>query len=284
MRFRTEYTIERKMLPPALNPDGIVLLGSCFSDNIGGMLATYGCDVTINPVGVVYNPASLAKIVELAYRLNSESIGAEEMKMVARDGKMASLYFASVVNGATEEELYARICEALTSLADALKRSETLIVTLGTAYVYSHQGEVVTNCHKLPEREFERRRLSVAECESMLEAMEANLTRLRDGVPMRVIYTVSPVRHLRDGFAENSRSKATLMLAVGEREYFPAYEILTDDLRDYRYYADDLLHPSRQGIEYIWEKFSETYFDSSTRQELQRRMKLLRQANHRPLI
>ena len=161
-----------------------------------------------------------------------------------------------------------------------------MIITLGTAWVYEHKatGKIVSNCHKIPQRDFTRRRLSVAEiCELFRPLMEGILK------GKQVTFTVSPVRHVSDGLAENSVSKATLRLAVDQlcseysnADYFPAYEIVTDDLRDYRFYADDLIHPSVAAIEYIWDKFINSALNDSTKEQLERVEKIVAAAAHRP--
>jgi hypothetical protein len=166
---------------------------------------------------------------------------------------------------------------------------DRLIITLGTAYVYEYKasGEIVANCHKIPAKEFEKRLLRK---EMIVQALHTALLTLLEHRPQcRIILTVSPVRHLRDGMIENQRSKATLLLAAGEIaenlpqvEYFPSYELLMDDLRDYRFYTDDLVHPNSMAVEYIWRFFSDTYFKKETRNLIEEVEKIRTAAAHRP--
>lgn len=285
MKFRTEYKASHK---EELNPERLVFLGSCFSENIGRKLRECNCEVTINPCGVVYNPASIDKLLALVEE-SPENLKegiidwVDRLKIVGRDGKRVSLYFSSAVVGDDDLLLAKRSIERLDKLKKSLQTSTGVIVTLGTSYVYLHRNEVVSNCHKLSDKEFERRRLSLDECRDLLISIVGRIRRISGRSDLRVIFTVSPVRHLRDGFEENARSKATLLLACEEFEYFPAYEILTDDLRDYRFYAEDLIHPSVQGIEYIWENFCSTYVSSENLAKLKDGAAAWRRSQHRPL-
>ena len=262
MQFRTEYKAKQsKPLDPRHN---ICLIGSCFSENIGQKMTESGWNACINPCGVIYNPASIERLISLAIEDDKAKHRIIQESLTTRDGRWASWLFSGHFGGATKEEAEVSCLEALNRLKVAIETSMAIIITLGTAHVYYRAGEIVNNCHKYPEKEFSRQRLSVDKCKEILgKQIDILHTYNRN---LRVIYTVSPVRHLRDGFEGNNCSKATLILALNEiiesgkeAEYFPAYEILMDDLRDYRFYADDLLHPSSQGIEYIWEKFKNTY-------------------------
>ncbi len=260
----------------------LLLMGSCFSDNIGAKMQEASWrGVCVNPCGTLYNPASIATLLQLAMGGTEGRRRAVESSLTLRDSAWVSWLFSSRISGATSEEAAERCMEALDTLRKALEQSQALIITLGTAYVYYRDGRVVANCHKYPEREFTRRCLSVGDCRTILSDI---LQKLKDFNPeLKVIITVSPVRHLRDGFVGNSRSKATLLLSI-ETEYFPAYEILNDDLRDYRFYADDLLHPSQAGISYIWEKFMETYISDEGKEMIREGKKRYRRGAHRKLI
>ena len=164
------------------------------------------------------------------------------------------------------------------SIAQALKEATVVIVTFGTAWVYEQAGRVVGNCHKLPESSFTRRRLSV---EEIVAAWQPILNIYPD---KHWLFTVSPIRHIRDGLHENQLSKATLLQAVEQLgDYFPSYEIMLDELRDYRFYADDLVHPSSLAINYIWERFADTFCSTQTRNEMTLRLKQFKQSQHRPL-
>ena len=286
MRFRTEYQSSRA--PFTLTPERpVVLLGSCFSDNIAARMrgSLWRAE---NPLGTLYNPLSISLAVRTA-------LGAEgDMRdsMFHSAGLSHSWLFDSRFSSASEEESMARIQEAGRRLDALLCNADALFVTFGTSWCYwleSRPAYLVANCHKQPASLFSRRRLDVAECARCWEELAGWL---RERYPqLRIVFTVSPVRHMKDGFHGNALSKAVLLLAI-ERicgkldscSYFPAYEILNDDLRDYRYYDTDLVHPSAQGVEYIWEKFRETFLDADGEALLREGEKLRKASGHRQLI
>lgn len=286
MKFRTEYESRpaAEKISPAIPA---VLVGSCFSDNIGSRMLECGWEACVNPCGVLYNPLSISRILSLALATEEERIKEVRRSLTRRDDAVASWLFSGRFASSSATETEHRCLEGLENLSSALRSAGVLVITLGTAYVYFRNGEAVSNCHKYPEKEFTRRRLDPHECAAALRLALEEIHRRYPA--LRIILTVSPVRHLRDGFEGNSRSKAVLLLAAEELldrhiTYFPAFEILTDDLRDYRFYADDLLHPSAAGIEYIWKKFTCTYLDNASRETLRRGLKQQRNANHRKII
>lgn len=234
MKFRTEINVAPFERPIDHTRRGFSV-GSCFADRIAGRLTRYKFPLTSNPTGVLYNPFSIADLLETA--------------------------------------------------PPELAAADYVLVTFGTAWVYEEGGRVVANCGKRPAHLFTRRRLSVEEIVGRFEGLMRGV--LRD---KQVVFTVSPVRHLKDGFEENSLSKAVLRLAVAEivvrhpagAHYFPAYEILNDDLRDYRFYAADLTHPSESAVEYIWEKFTGAAFGPETRRLLPQIENIVRATEHRP--
>jgi hypothetical protein len=181
-----------------------------------------------------------------------------------------------------KDELLRRCEESLCYMNRALQEASVIIVTFGTAWVYEYHGEVVANCHKLPAKDFVRRRLTVEEIvQKWLPIMEQMSDK-------RWIFTVSPIRHIKDGLHENQISKAILLQAVdyltsnsASASYFPSYEIMLDELRDYRFYAEDMLHPSQVAVDYIWQRFAETYFSSDTCKEMRVLHQLWRDRNHR---
>jgi hypothetical protein len=210
-------------------------VGSCFADRIAERLGQAKFRLTANPTGVLYNPFSIADMLE------DEPAG--------------------------------------------LAEAEWVLVTFGTAWVYEEEGRVVANCGKRPADVFTRRRLSVAQIVERFDGLMEGALRGK-----QIIFTLSPVRHLKDGFEENSLSKATLRLAIDEvvrkhpanAQYFPAYEILNDDLRDYRFYGPDLAHPSTQAVDYIWEKFVAAALSPQTQKLLPKIDNIVRAAAHRP--
>lgn len=276
MKFRTE--IEPLDFPPVGADARMVLLGSCFADNIGARLKAQGLDVCHNPMGPLFNPASIARVVERA--LDGLPYSADHL--VEREGLFHALDWPLRFRCADADALLGELNLRFEALRRSIAGADVLFFTFGTAWVYRlvETGEIVGNCHKLAASEFRRERMSVEQITAIWQPLLARLK----ATGKRVIFTVSPVRHTADGLHGNNISKATLMLAIDalDAEYFPAYEILCDDLRDYRFYGTDLKHPSDAAVEYIYEKFAGTFFTPATIETLrQRRAKILRDA-HRP--
>lgn len=289
MKFRTEYIPPRPSL--ILSPAAPLLLtGSCFADYMARRMQRARWEAA-NPAGVHFNPLSIARVLELT--LLSESPEREFRKSLFNAGGIwHSWLFDSGLSARSEEECLARFREITSRMRMLLNKGRRLCVTFGTAWCYflaAAPNNVVANCHKQPQRLFERRRISTAD---ITAAWLSLIPRLRERYPrLDIIFTVSPVRHIRDGLHENALSKSILLLATEEictrtegAHYFPAYEILCDDLRDYRFYANDLVHPSEQAVEYIWEKFCDTFLDSEGRERLRKGEMLTRRLEHRPII
>lgn len=276
MKFRTEIEIIPQK--PISADERIVLIGSCFADNIGNKLRDHGFNVEHNPLGPLFNPVSTAMAIETA--IGNKAISADDF--IFRNGIWHALAWASRYQSDDRNALKEAVGRDFRILANAISEADTVFVTFGTAYVYylKENGYAVGNCHKLPAAEFERRRISVDDIAKLWQPLVRQLK--SDG--KRVIFTVSPVRHVADGLHNNNISKATLLLAIDRlgAEYFPAYEIVCDDLRDYRFYAADLKHPSDTAIEYIFDKFSETYFTQQTKEISRRRHAEYLRAAHRP--
>ncbi len=263
--------------------DTVLMLGSCFSDEIGRQMEERKMQVTCNPFGTLYNPLSIANAIHMT--------GLPEL--VEHDGLWHSMAHHGSFSRATREEAEKAVAESIETMQRALKEATVVIVTFGTAWVYelsaiSHQPSVIVgNCHKMPEKWFSRRRLTVDE---IVEAWQPILAQYAD---KKWLFTVSPIRHVRDGLHENQVSKATLLMAVdqmvnstwpnGKWQYFPSYEIMMDELRDYRFYADDLVHPSSMAVEYIWERFCDTFCTSQTINAMHIAHKEWKFAHHRPL-
>lgn len=264
----------------------IVMMGSCFAENIGRKLAENKFSVDINPFGTLYNPASVAE--GLRRLLRPESFTANEL--FQHEGLYHSFAHHSRFSAATVEECLANINNRLSLSSGILAKATRLVITLGTAFVYrlKSNGQIVSNCHKLPERMFERRRLSAGE---IVEDWKPLLLALWEQNPaLKILFTVSPIRHWKDGAHENQLSKATLLLATDALQgeypdriaYFPAYEILMDELRDYRFYADDMLHPSSLAIDYIWRRFIENFLSTDTSCILKEWGDIQKAMNHKP--
>lgn len=239
----------------------------------------------VNPFGIVFNPISVAKTLERL--LEGEPF--READLLENQGLWHSFEHHGSFSKPDKIAALEFINEAFSECKTFLKNTNRLIVTLGTAHVFllKKTGEVVANCHKVPAAEFERSRLTVGE---VVQALLPVFEKLKVVLPqLEIIVTVSPVRHLRDGLMENQRSKATLLLALEEISqrlpfvhYFPAYEILLDDLRDYRFYAEDMAHPSPQATDYIWEYFENTFFEEKTKALCGRIEGVLSALSHRP--
>ena len=258
--------------------DKILMVGSCFSDEIGALMQQRGLQVTCNPFGTLYNPISIANALNLQSPI---------FNLQFHDGLWHSMFHHGAFSRPTEQETCAAVAESIETMQRALNEANVVIVTFGTAWVYEMNGEVVGNCHKLPEKEFTRRRLSV---EEIVAAWQPILAQYPD---KHWLFTVSPIRHIKDGLHENQLSKATLLQAVeqmvngkwtnGTLQYFPSYEILLDELRDYRFFADDLVHPSSMAVNYIWERFADTFCTPQTRNEMTLRLKEWKRSQHIPL-
>lgn len=266
--------------------DGLLLIGSCFTENMGERLQTGKFRTATNPFGIVYNPLSIAHCLE---RLSGDVQPFEEKDLFENAGLWHSWEHHGHFSKPDKKMALTGINSALQASAGHLKTTNRLLLTFGTAQVFSlrETGQVVANNHKMPAALFEERRLSVPE---ITEALVLVLEKIKSQNPdLQVIITVSPVRHIRNGLVENQRSKAVLLLACAEIcrtlpfvFYFPAYEILLDDLRDYRFYAPDMLHPSDVAADYIWQFFGDTFFSAETRKLQTRVEKIVTAARHRP--
>ena len=271
--------------------DKILMLGSCFSDEIGEQMKQRNMSVTCNPFGTLYNPLSIANAIHSSFVHCTSYI-------VPHDGLWHSMMHHGSFSRPTREEAEEAVKASIETMQNALQEATVGIVTFGTAWIYEMNGEIVGNCHKLPADRFTRRRLTV---EEIVEAWQPIIERYLD---KHWIFTVSPIRHIKDGLHENQLSKATLLMAIEhltaeggltvERsysgaviqrsvQYFDSYEILLDELRDYRFYADDLVHPSSLAVNYIWERFVDTFCTSQTRNEMIIQHKRWKFEHHRPL-
>lgn len=257
MEFRTPVNIT--LAPFAIEPrERMLFVGSCFADNIGRRFVDDKFRATVNPYGVMYNPASIMHTVK---RWTGELVAAQSE---ASDS-------GSDVRQAINEA------------------PQTAVFTLGTNHVYilNETGEIVDNCRKRPQRLFTERELSVDECADYLRGAVTMLRQINSSV--RIIITVSPIRYAKYGFHGSQLSKATLLLAADKLTkemdnvvYFPAYEIVNDELRDYRFYREDMLHPTDQAVEYIWQRFGETFFSKQTVKFLEEWRPIKAALAHRP--
>ena len=258
--------------------DHILLLGSCFSDEIGAQMQQRNLHVTCNPFGTLYNPLSIAQAINCQLSIVNYQF---------YEGLWHSMAHHGSFSRPTREEIERAVNTSIDVLQKALRTATTIIITFGTSWVYEMDSFIVGNCHKLPAERFTRRRLSV---EEIVAAWQPIIARYPD---KHWIFTVSPIRHIKDGLHENQLSKATLLMAVEQLTgkagltakpvYFPSYEIVLDELRDYRFFADDLVHPSSLAVQYIWERFVETFCTPQTRNQMAIELKHWKQTQHRPL-
>ncbi|MDE5872047.1 MAG: GSCFA domain-containing protein [Muribaculaceae bacterium] len=290
MKFRTEYAASPIEL--LLNPEqSVVLIGSCFTDYIGERMRACRWRAFPNITGTLFNPSSIAKVLHLACTWTNPFEVIDD-SLANRDKLWMSWLADSGCTTYSRRDTDDRIFSKLLRLRDRLAEARTLIVTFGTAWIYElreRPGYVVSNCHKFSPDTFVRRRLSV---DGIVKEWNELLKLLKDKYPdMRIIFTVSPVRHLKDGFEGNSRSKAILQLACEEIcnrndgvDYFPSFEIMNDDLRDYRFYSTDMVHPSSEAVDYIWEKFQDRYLSKASRALLAEGEKITKHLNHRSIM
>jgi hypothetical protein len=284
MEWRTELQVR-----PAKNKISlahkIFTIGSCFSDEIGQRLLENKFTVSKNPFGTVYNPVSIHELLCLG--LNNEL---PDIESYASNGDIHFNYhFHSLFSSLKRNDLEERIRKSIHESNNFLSGADRIIITYGTALVFYLKGtqKVVANCHKMPPVNFEKRLLTEAE---IVKSFEGLYSRLKSAnAAAKIILTVSPVRHLKDTLELNSVSKSILRTAChcltnrfSDVEYFPAYEILLDDLRDYRFYKSDLLHPSEEAVEYIWEKFFNAYFDEPAKKFITEWKKIMTSLAHKP--
>jgi len=250
--FDTKITHQQKLL----------LIGSCFTEQIGNKLAHHKFRVLDNPNGILFNPISITRSVS-SYISNKQYSAAD---LFYQNESWNSWEHHSRFSNPDQQACVDGINASQNNAHDFLRSTDWLLITLGSAFVYELENKaVVANCHKVPTDKFSKRLLSVEEVVAALEQMQQQLIAFNSS--LKIIYTISPVRHLRDGFVENNRSKATLHLAVQQITqrsntfYFPAYELVMDDLRDYRFYAEDMVHPNYAATNYVWKKFIATCID-----------------------
>ncbi|WP_303208706.1 GSCFA domain-containing protein [Bacteroides oleiciplenus] len=271
-------------LPLLTQSDELLLMGSCFATNMGALLADAKFRPDINPFGVLYNPLS----VSVALReVAAGRIYTEEDLFFFRECWHSPMHHGDFSSPSAEEALQ-RINTRLQAAHARIHQLECLLLTFGTSWVYEQTGHIVANCHKQPESVFTRRQLSVQEIVSDYTSLFSGL--IARNPKLKVIFTVSPIRHVRDGMHANQLSKAILLLAIDQLQaafpehvfYFPAYELLLDELRDYRFYADDMVHPSPQAVRYVWEKFVQTCLSEDALEIMQESENINKALSHKP--
>lgn len=262
MEFRTKINISKSPFVIS-HSNKLLLTGSCFTENIGNYLKQYRFAVNINPFGIMYNPISIFNTLN---NIINQKIYTEQ-DLLQNNGLYISLDHHGLFSGTDKDEVLAGINKSIEKAHTDFNDGKYIIITLGTSFIYNYlsQNKIVANCHKIPNKEFEKRLLTT-------EEIKKSYAEIKDKVKDKIIlFTVSPVRHWRNGAVENQRSKSILIESIHQLisensncHYFSAYEIMMDELRDYRFYEEDMLHPNKVAVKYIWERFAETYFNDDT--------------------
>ena len=276
----TEFPISHQ--PIWNSPHTMLFLGSCFSDEISQIFRNYFIPVTANPFGTIFSPMAIANTLNNLVNNNAISLAQHEENYHA-------LLFESCFQNKDKKTLQNKIEVASNVLMNALKQSETICITLGSAWVYKHiaSNEYVGNCHKIPQKEFAKELLSLDQIKQSLIQILKSIRQVNG--QCKIIFTISPVRHLRDGISENLLSKSLLVVALqdflqlnGDALYFPSFEIFQEELKDYRFYKDDLAHPNEWAIHYIFTRLIECYGTDNFRSYIEEASKLSMLMNHLP--
>ncbi len=285
MHFRTQIPIPKSSSTLDYNSK-IVSLGSCFAQNMGDKFQYFKFQNSINPFGIIFNPVSIEKIIHKA--INAALFTEEDVFFFNERWHCFDVH--SDLSNSSKEELLKSLNTILKSTNQQITESTHIIITYGTSWVYRNleRDLIVANCHKMPQKQFKKELLSVEEIEKSI----ANTIKLIHNVNPNctIIFTVSPVRHIKDGFVENQRSKANIISALHKTfdfrlstiNYFPSYEIMMDELRDYRFYAEDMLHPNQVAIDYIWKRFKETTISESSFAVMDEVESIQKSLSHKP--
>ena len=265
MNFRTNIQLQKEenQIDYASK---LLLIGSCFSENISKKLAYYKFDVASNPFGILFNPKAIETLIE--HSLNEKVYTEKDIFLINERWHCFDAH--SDLSASDKNELLQNLNNAVKSTNKRLKESSHTIITLGTSWIYKfiETNAIVGNCHKVPQKKFVKELLSVDEISASLKNICLHISEVNPTAT--IIFTVSPVRHIKDGFTENSLSKAYLITAIHETirvyngRYFPSFEMMMDDLRDYRFYNSDMVHPNETAVDYIWEQFKHVWIQENT--------------------
>lgn len=285
MQFRTEVPLVKSHFPITYESK-IFLTGSCFAENIGEKFEYFKFKNQVNPFGIIFNAVSIEKLI----RRVVEKRYFTEKDIFYHNEAWHCFEVHSELSNLDEEDFINHLNGLLDQTHDQLMKFSHFVITLGTSWVYRDivSGEIVANCHKVPQKQFAKELLSVEIVEKSIQNIIQLVTSIN--VNAKFTFTVSPVRHIKDGFVENQVSKANLLLAVYNvvnhqpsiADYFPSYEIMMDELRDYRFYAEDMLHPNQIAIDYIWIKFFENFVDENEFSTMQKVCDIQKALHHRP--
>ena len=266
MQFTTKIPIQKSSFPIDYDSK-ILLLGSCFAENMGEKFDYFKFQTTINPFGIIFNPVSLEKLI----RRSVEKRKFTENDIFFHNDLWHCFEVHSELSNSDKDVFLESLNDLIRSTNKQLSDSTHIIITLGTSWVYRNieSNEIVANCHKVPQKQFTKELLSIHQTEESLQSIISLIHSVNPNC--NFIFTVSPVRHIKDGFTENTLSKAHLIAAIHKTidhhpspiTYFPSYEIMMDELRDYRFYGEDMLHPNQTAIDYIWIQFFQNYISES---------------------
>ena len=284
MKLRTHIQPERSPLSQLDYGSKLLLLGSCFSDHIANKLDYFKFQCLANPFGILFHPVAICNTIKRA--IQATPFKDDDVFISHEIWKSYSAH--SSLNQLNKDACIEALNTAQQQTISYLQTASHIIITLGTAWVYTHlsTNSVVANCHKQPNNLFDKSLLSVDQIHKSLETMADAIRSVNPNAVL--LFTISPVRHLRDGVVENNQSKAHLITALHQfistntATYFPAYEIMMDDLRDYRFYKDDLIHPNALAISYIWDKFLSVWMDSNSFPLMKQIESIQKRINHRP--
>jgi hypothetical protein len=284
MKLQTKIPLKRKTQDLIDYQSKILLLGSCFSENIGDKLSYFKFQSTQNPFGILFHPKAIENLI--TNTSNKKVYSSDDL--IYQNEIWHSFDAHSSLSSASENELLNKLNVAISLTNKKIKEASHIVITLGTSWVYRYIeiDTIVANCHKIPQKKFLKELLSVSEISESLARSISLIKSMNSDAA--VIFTISPVRHLKDGFIENTQSKSHLIAAihtlVNEQDvsYFPSYEIMMDELRDYRFYAEDMIHPNKTAINYIWRKFIDTWFSEETKSIMKEIDEIQKGLLHRP--
>lgn len=285
MQFTTPIPILKSNNPIDYDSN-IISLGSCFAVNIAEKLDYFKFQNTVNPFGILFHQTAIEKF--LGFAANEKQFAESDIHF--HNEQWFSFDAHSDLNQMDKNQLLQNLNQKISETKEQLSKASHLILTLGTAWVYQHVAseQIVANCHKIPQKQFKKELLSVDKIQKSLQNTIELVSKINPSI--HIIFTISPVRHIKDGFVENQWSKSNLIAALHEIvsqksnfvHYFPSYEIMMDELRDYRFYAEDMIHPNQTAIDYIWKRFSETWISESVVPVMEQVSGIQKSLLHRP--
>jgi len=284
MNLQTQIPVKKQTNNQIDYQSNILLIGSCFSENIGDKLAYYKFRTVINPFGILFHPKAIEQLI--LNIINQKKY--TEKDIFFHNERWHSFEAHSVISNTDKNKLLSSLNNAINQTNKQLQNTTHTIITLGTSWAYRfiEEDKIVANCHKIPQKKFLKEILPVDKVTESLEEIVTLIKSVNEDV--KVIFTVSPVRHLKDGFTENQQSKSHLITAIHQvsnkldTSYFPAYEIMMDELRDYRFYAEDMLHPNQTAINYIWKKFTQVWISEKAEDTMKTVENIQNGFAHRP--